>query len=111
MQTLISALLILITAVLNTVAQVALKSGVDISPFHWRVVVGLAVYGISAVLYIVLLGRLNLSVVYPITIGLTTISAMVSSLVIFHEKVSFTAWVGTGLILAGISAISLGRAQ
>ena len=55
-----------------------------------------------------LLRRMSLHVAYPLTEGLTAIGVqMVGSLFIFRERISLTAWAGTGLILAGITLFSL----
>ncbi|MEB3273043.1 MAG: small multidrug resistance protein [Prochlorothrix sp.] len=109
-QVALTTVLILFSATLNTSAQVLLKtgSGQD-SPINLWVASGLALYALSAVVYIGLLGRLNLSMVYPIIIGLTTIATIVAGMLVFQEKVSFTSWIGVGLVIAGISAITLGR--
>lgn len=116
---LLTVILVLFSAILNTSAQVMLKMGAEklfLPPIvlgklsiHPLVVGGLGLYGLSAVVYISLLGRLNLSMVYPIIIGLTTIATITAGMLVFQEKVSFTSWIGVGLVLAGVSAITLGR--
>ncbi|WP_017713840.1 SMR family transporter [Prochlorothrix hollandica] len=109
LQTVVTLVLILFSAVLNTSAQVLLKFGADQSPINPYVIGGLFTYGVSSIVYIGLLGRLNLSLVYPIIIGITTIATVTAGLLIFKEKISFTSWMGVGLVLAGIFTMFLGR--
>lgn len=101
-----------ITVVLNTLAQTSLKLGTaQPSPINLFIAAGLVLYGGSAVLYIVVLGRLNLSYIYPIMIGLTMIATIFSGIVILHEKVTMGQWIGVGLMLSGLTAIALNQAS
>lgn len=105
----IIALLILLTVGLNTVAQLLLKAGSNQNPLNLYLLGGVLAYGLSTIVYIVVLGKFNLSVAYPLIIGLTVISTAAFGAFIFKEQVSFVQWVGIGLMLAGISAVSLGK--
>jgi small multidrug resistance pump len=106
---LLPGVLILLTVGLNTLAQVLLKLGAGQKLLNWYLLGGVLVYGLSTVVYIVVLGKFNLSVVYPIVIGLTVFVTTVMGAVLLGEKVSTLQWLGIGLMLSGISAISVGR--
>jgi small multidrug resistance pump len=100
-----------LTVIVNTLAQVFLKLGTgQPSPVNFYVAGGLLLYGGSAIMYIVILGRLNLSFIYPIMIGLTMITTIFSGILILHEKVAAGQWVGVGLMLSGLTAIALNQA-
>jgi small multidrug resistance pump len=101
-----------LTVILNTLAQVLLKLGTgQPSPINLYVAGGLLLYGGSAMMYIVILGRLNLSFVYPIMIGLTMLTTIFSGILILHEKVAMGEWVGVGLMLSGLAAIALNQSS
>ena len=100
-----------VTVLLNTLAQTALKLGTGQStPLNVYLGAGLLLYGGSAVLYIIVLGRLNLSFIYPIMIGLTMIATVFSGILVLHEKVATGQWVGIGLMLSGLATIALNQA-
>lgn len=99
--------LVLITVGLNTVAQTLLKLGAGQSPLNVFLLGGLFSYGVSTGFYILVLGKFNLSVAYPVVIGLTVAATTMAGAAILHEKVPFGQWLGIGLMLSGISAIAL----
>ena len=103
------ALLMALTITLNTIAQVLLKAGSNQNPINPYLMGGVVAYGLSTIIYVVVLGKFNLSVAYPVIIGLTVISTTLMGSVIFKESISPAQWVGIGLMLSGISAVSLGN--
>ena len=100
------SLLVLITVGLNTLAQTLLKLGAGQNPVNLYLLGGLTAYGLSTIFYIMVLGKSNLSVAYPVVIGLTVIASTFSGAIILQEKVFSGQWVGIGLMLSGISAIA-----
>lgn len=105
---LLPALLVLITVGLNTLAQALLKLGSGQNPLNLYLFSGILVYGLSTVFYIVVLGKFNLSVAYPVIIGLTVLATTITGAYFLGEKVATIHWLGIGLMLSGISAIALG---
>jgi len=103
---LISGLLVLITVGLNTLAQALLKLGSGQTPLNPYLLGGILAYGLSTIFYIVVLGKFNLSVAYPVIIGLTVLSTTVTGAYFLGEKVATVQWLGIGLMLSGISAIA-----
>ncbi len=101
-------LLILITVGLNTLAQALLKLGSGQNPLNLYLCGGILTYGLSTVFYIVVLGKFNLSVAYPIIIGLTVLTTTIVGAFYLGEKVATVHWVGIGLMLSGIFAIASG---
>ncbi|MDX2099896.1 MAG: SMR family transporter [Leptolyngbyaceae cyanobacterium bins.59] len=99
--------LILVTVILNTIAQGLLKLGSGQNPLNLYLMGGLFAYGVSTVFYIMVLGKYNLSVAYPVIIGLTMISTAIVGAWLFKEKVDPVQWIGIGLMLSGIAAVAL----
>ena len=100
------ALLIFTTVVLNTVAQTLLKLGAGQNILNIYLMGGICAYGLSTVFYIIVLGRLNLSVAYPLIIGLTIFSTTIVGAIILREKILTSQWIGVGLMLSGILVIA-----
>ena len=103
------ASLVFTTVSLNTLAQVLLKIGSGRYLVNIYLLSGIFVYGLSTLLYITVLGKMNLSLAYPLIIGLTVIATTISGATLFHEKVELTSWIGIGLMLSGIWAMTVGR--
>jgi len=103
---LVSGLLVLVTVALNTLAQALLKLGSGQNPVNPYLLSGILSYGLSTIFYIVVLGKFNLSVAYPVIIGLTVLSTTVTGAYFLGEKVATVQWLGIGLMLSGISAIA-----
>lgn len=104
-------LLMLVTVGFNTIAQTLLKLGAGQNPLNVYMLGGLLAYGFSTVFYIVVLGKFNLSVAYPVVIGLTVVATTIAGAVLLREKVAVMQWLGIGLMLSGISAIALAKAS
>jgi len=105
MNTFLSASMVLLTVALNTCAQILLKFGAGKSIFNIYLLGGIITYGISTIVYILVLGKLQLSVTYPVVIGLTVTATTCLGVVILKEQVPFSHWLGIGLMLSGIFAI------
>ncbi len=101
--------LIVLTVVLNSIAQSLLKIGADQKSLNLFLLVGVCFYGLSTVIYVLVLGRFNLSIAYPVIIGATVIATVFIGTILFREKITPTQWIGVGLTISGISAIALGK--
>lgn len=100
--------MILITVGLNTLAQAFLKLGAGQTFLNLYLLGGVLIYGLSTAFYILVLGKFNLSVAYPVVIGLTVMSTTMVGAFFLGEKIATVHWLGIGLMLSGISAIALG---
>lgn len=101
--------LVFITVVLNTVAQTFLKLGAGQGLLNIYLLGGIFVYALSTVIYIQVLSKQNLSITYPVVIGLTVAATTFSGAFFLNEKVPTTHWLGIGLMLSGICAIAFGK--
>lgn len=99
------SLLILVTVALGTTAQTLLKLGASGNLINIYLLGGICAYGLSTIFYVLVLGKFNLSVAYPVVIGLTIVATTIAGAVLLKEKIPFSQWIGLGLILSGVCAI------
>jgi drug/metabolite transporter (DMT)-like permease len=69
-----------------------------------RLWLGLTLFGISALFWLVVLSRVDLSVAYPF-VGLSYIIVVLFSRLFLHEQVSALRWLGVVVVAAGIAII------
>ncbi len=69
------------------------------------IVTGLFFYGISFVIWLVVLSRMKLSVAYPIT-SMNFVFVLFASYYLFGEKISITQLGGISLIIIGVIALA-----
>ena len=70
------------------------------------VLLGLVVFGISAVAWLAALSRVSLSVAYPFN-ALGYLVILTASIVILHERANVLTWVGTALVVSGLLIVVL----
>jgi multidrug transporter EmrE-like cation transporter len=69
-----------------------------------RLWLGLVLFGISAVFWLVVLSRVDLSVAYPF-VGLSYIVVVLFSRLFLHEQVGAVRWLGVVVVAVGIAII------
>lgn len=69
-------------------------------------IVGVGLYGITFVLYALALTHLPLNVAHPILTSGSIACVVLCSVVIFNEHLAFINWVGIGLIILGVIALT-----
>lgn len=116
--------LILTSVTLAAVAQLTLKHGVNLvqgdagdgglalsggslksllaSPVVWA---GLALFGLSAVVWLFALSRAPLSFAYPFA-SLSYVLILLFGKFVLHEQIPAAGWAGVGLIMVGIVLIA-----
>ena len=101
--------LILTGVLLNAFAQIALKQGmraigikVGFSPF---VLLGLAFYGISVIVWLMVLSRVDVSFAYPM-LSIGYIVAALAGKIFFGEPVDLVRWAGIVTICIGVWLIT-----
>lgn len=109
MTNVIFAGLILTAVGLNTLAQILFKSGANESLLNYYLIGGIGAYGISTLIYISILSKFNLSMAYPVVIGLTVVATTIAGAVLLSEDVTSVNWMGIGLIVSGVCAVAFGR--
>lgn len=123
-----STVLLLVTSIgLATSGQLLLKAGMtEVGEFSevlgsigatgliarmlttWQVVGGLAVFGLSAVFWLLTLSRVPLSTAYP-AVSLSYVLIIAFSYFVLNERPSGLVWAGVVLIMLGISLVGLGQ--
>lgn len=69
-------------------------------------VIGFISYGLAAVLWFSVLPRLDLSISYPVLVGLTFVLVVSGSVAVFHESLPWAKLAGMALILAGVALVA-----
>ncbi len=123
-----TALLLLTSISLATGGQLLLKAGMnrvgEISAVAlgeipalvfrvlttWQVALGLVVFGMSSVFWLVILSRIPLSTAYPV-VSLSYVFILAFSFLLLGERPSLTVWIGAVLIMAGVSLIGIGQSE
>ena len=118
-----SLLLILVSICLAVVGQVLLKIGMtqvgsigSSSIANWQstlikvittpqVWLGLLLYGLSAVFWLIVLSRVDLSFAYPF-VAVGYIAVLLISSIYLHENVSLLRWSGVLVICLGVMMIA-----
>ena len=91
--------------------QTLLKAGAGAPDFltqlmDWRTILGLALYGGAAMLYIIALRRIPMSVALPFT-AISYIAAALIGHFAFHEPLTAMHLTAIGLIMAGVLTLAL----
>jgi len=115
--------LIVLSVACSALAQMALKTGMSNASVQsalaaqnwpdliWRSLVngytvsGLSLYGLSVMVWLLVLARIDVSVAYPF-VGLGFILTMVLGAVLLHEPVGTMRVIGTLLVAIGVILIS-----
>ena len=119
--TIASVALLLFAVVTAATGQVMLKHGMQIATTRvahdggslalraatspW-VLLGLVVFGVSAIAWLTALSRVPLSVAYPFN-ALGYLVILTASIVVLHERASVLTWVGTFLVVSGLLIVVL----
>jgi drug/metabolite transporter (DMT)-like permease len=72
------------------------------------VLLGLVVFGISAVAWLAALSRVPLSVAYPFN-ALGYLVILTASVVVLHERANVLTWLGSLLVVSGLLIVVLTR--
>ena len=121
--TIASVALLLFAVVSAATGQVMLKHGMQIASARaadsggslalraatspW-VLLGLVVFGVSAVAWLAALARVPLSVAYPFN-ALGYIVILTASVVLLHERANVLTWVGSLMVVSGLLIVFLAK--
>lgn len=70
---------------------------------------GCACYVVSFLLYLFLVSRNELSLLFPIATGISCILVLTASAFVLHEQISPVNWIGAIVIVIGILLVNIGR--
>jgi multidrug transporter EmrE-like cation transporter len=113
-------LLVVASVLLAVVAQLSMKYGmnafgsfpiskilVNLIPMilnPW-VFLGFVLFGLSSIIWLAVLSRMELSLVYPM-VSLAYVVVAFASILLFKENVTLVRWIGIVVICAGVFLIS-----
>lgn len=118
--------ILVLSVSLATAGQLLLKAGmndagavVELSPgtlmgligtilTSWKLLLGLAAFGTSALFWLVTLSRVPLSTAYPM-VSMSYVLILGFGTLVLGERPSWVVWTGAGLIMFGISLIGVGQ--
>ena len=105
-------LLTALAAFIGSIGQLEFKRGADNLQFdikllltNYHLIIGVAVYAVSTVLYIYALNKGQLSILYPV-IATSYIWTLLFSRIFLKEQISLTGWAGVFFILFGVTLIA-----
>lgn len=84
-----------------------LNSGFFNLSLSYATLIGLCLYMISFVMWIVIVQKFNLSYIQPVTTGLSYVLIIAASIFILKESISLFQWIGLGFILIGVVFMNL----
>lgn len=109
--------LALLSIIMSATAQVLLKIGMTSNAVQqslgdptsvllsslvtWQVLVGLALYGAGALVWLFVLARVDVSAAYPF-VGLGIAITAFAGVLLLNEPLSMVRVLGTGLVVAGV---------
>lgn len=110
-----SILLVVVASVFGSFGMVFFKAGASNLTggirgliFNWRVFVGISLYLMSSVFFVLAMKHGELSILYPL-VSLGTVWTMIWARIFFGERVTKAKFAAVGLIVAGIVFLNLGR--
>lgn len=106
---------IVISVLIGAVGQIAFKYGAMqmvaqpgntlLEKIKWPIVFGLFLYGISTVLWVIALKKVELSYAYPM-VSLGYVFVFIASYFLFNEPIGWLRLGGIVLIMAGIALVA-----
>jgi len=105
-------LLTALSAFIGSIGQLEFKRGADNLQFNikllltnYHLIIAVAVYCLSTVLYVYALNKEHLSILYPI-IATSYIWTLLFSKIFLKEPIGLTSWAGVFFILLGVTLIA-----
>ncbi|MHC3128912.1 MAG: EamA family transporter [Candidatus Bathyarchaeota archaeon] len=105
-------LLTALAAFIGSIGQLEFKRGANNLQFdikllltNYHLIIAVAVYALSTVLYVYALSKQNLSILYPI-IATSYIWTLIFAKIFLKEPVGLTSWAGVFFILLGVTLIA-----
>jgi drug/metabolite transporter (DMT)-like permease len=118
-----SLALVLFSVIAASSGQLILKHGMQLATTRARhsgssliitaatspwVLFGLAVFAISAVVWLAALSRVPLSLAYPFN-ALGYLVILTASVLVLHERANLWTWAGTSLVVSGLLIVVLSK--
>ncbi|MEM4282403.1 MAG: EamA family transporter [Candidatus Woesearchaeota archaeon] len=102
--------LVVLMTVLTSIAQLFTKAGAEKLPlifWNWELIIGLSIYGVSAVIFLFALKGGEVTILYPM-IATSYIWVVILSRLAFGETLELSKIAGIIAIVAGITTLGMG---
>ena len=105
-------LLLIVQALVSAAGVLVLRANLDGFEFrnsnnsfrdYYPLVIGIFLYGASLLLWLVILSKINVSVAYPLAIGLTLMFTIWGANIYLKETLTLQSAVGIALIALGVA--------
>lgn len=73
-----------------------------------KMIAGILCYGLSFVLWLVIVSKMQLSVAMPLSVGLVNLMVLLGSSMILKENINICQWIGVIIIVIGLAFINIG---
>lgn len=111
-------ILFIIYVILSSSGLVLFKLGVNNQNIHLtlfglslsfsiKMLLGIICYGLSFLLWLYLVSKLNLTIAMPLSVALVNTLVVVESCVFLNEKITLIQGIGIFIVIFGVSLISL----
>lgn len=85
----------------------ALNSSYFDLSLSFTTIIGLVLYIVSFIMWIIIIQKYNLSYIQPIALGLSNILIIAASIFILGESIGLFQWLGIGCILGGVILMNI----
>ena len=109
-------LLFIIYVVLSSTGLVLFKAGTNSHVIFQifgfsisiKMIFGIMCYGLSFLLWLYIVSKLNLTFAMPLSVALVNILVVIESILVLKEKISLTQGIGIFVVLVGVTLITGG---
>lgn len=77
--------------------------------FSWKMVAGILCYGISFLLWLYIVSKMNLTVAMPLSVAIVNTLVILESCLILKERITLQQSIGIFIVILGVCIMSLGR--
>lgn len=109
-------ILFIVYVILSSSGLVLFKLGVNNPNIHFslfglsisfsiKMLIGIICYGLSFLLWLYLVSKLNLTIAMPLSVALVNTLVVIESCVFLNEKITFIQGIGIFVIILGVSLI------
>ena len=77
--------------------------------FSWKMLFGIMCYACSFLLWLYIVGHMNLTFAMPLSVALVNTLVIIESCVILKEKITLTQGIGIFIIVLGVAIMTWGK--
>ncbi len=77
--------------------------------FSWKMLFGIVCYGFSFLLWLYIVGHMNLTFAMPLSVAIVNTLVIVESCIFLKEKITFTQGIGIFIVIFGVAIMTWGK--